>query len=363
MAWKYGTGSTRPEHLESPVTPVDGPRRGVSNPLVVIVVDGQRGQAACVPLPSMPPTNEAGLYDMERIEWLSHFTNVVTLPVAVLGFALAYYVFWKEHKRHSAGMLLDAYRNFYDSSNHRRIRATLEIGAADSGDRTALQKAVKKSINGEALASDEGELLHQLDDYLNFFQFIGWLLDHKDLRTSDVKGMFAYYVNDLCDERNAWLLTYIHEYSFTGLERLLRAACEWSSDVTLLFVYGSLRTRVAQETEQALLKGSRRMGKASFWGKLYDVGSYPGLVESWDARAVVHGELYEVSPSQLRELDKHEACGVEDGDEYVRRVCQVKGPNRRWVNAYVYIYNKDVVGLPLITGGDYVAYRRAQAKR
>jgi gamma-glutamylcyclotransferase (GGCT)/AIG2-like uncharacterized protein YtfP len=311
-------------------------------------------------LPSIPPTNETGRYAMERIEWISSLTNVVTLPVTVLGFALAYYVYWKEHGRHSAGMLLDAYKNFYDSSDHRRIRAALEIGAADSADRTALQKAVGKSINGEACASDEEEeLLHQLDEYLNFFQFIGWLLDHKDLKASDVKGMFSYYVKDLCDEQNSWLLPYIHHYGFRGLERLLRSASEWSSDVTLLFVYGSLRKRVAQETEQALLKGSRRIGKASFWGNLYDVGSYPGLIESWDAGAVVHGELYEVSPSQLRELDKHEACGVEDGQEYVRRVCQVKGPNRKWVNAYVYIYNKDTSGLRLIEGGDYVAYRRS----
>ena len=42
----------------------------------------------------------------------------------------------------------------------------------------------------------------------------------------------------------------------------------------------------------------------------------------------------------------------------MRRTCQVKGPEDDWLNAYVYIYNKVPNGLPLIAGGDYVAYRK-----
>ena len=74
----------------------------------------------------------------------------------------------------------------------------------------------------------------------------------------------------------------------------------------------------------------------------------------------MYGELFEVSPSQLPELDKHEGCNPEDGHEYVRRTCQVKGPKGSWVDAYVYIYNKAPNGLPLIAGGDYVAYRKSR---
>lgn len=190
---------------------------------------------------------------------------------------------------------------------------------------------------------------------------MGWLLDHKDLKEIDIRGMFSYYVADLCSDHNAWLLPYIHKFRFTGLERLLRSARDWSqSEPSVLFVYGTLRPQVAQESEKKLLRGSRHIGKGRFWGKLYDVGNYPGLVESWDHRDVVYGELFEVSASQLRELDRHEGCNPEDGHEYVRRACQVKGPGNDWVNAYVYIYNKDPNGLPLIAGGDYFAYRKSQ---
>ncbi len=89
-------------------------------------------------------------------------------------------------------------------------------------------------------------------------------------------------------------------------------------------------------------------------------GGHPGLIESWDLRDLVYGELFEVSPSQLLELDRHEGCSPEDGHEYVRRVCQVKGPGNDWVSAYVYIYNKVPNGLLLIAGGDYVAYRKSR---
>lgn len=322
----------------------------VASPLVAALVFGGTLFSVCLAL----------WWNQEYCEYVSSVASVASAVATVLAIAVAGYIYCKEHDRHSAGMLLDVYSRFYDSGEKRVLRVALEAGHDNSITRKTLKEAVRKAVKDEALTAVEEELLHQLDEYLNFFQFTGWLLNHKDLTANDVKGMFSYYVRDLCGDHNKWLLPYIHHYGFSGLERLLRSASEWSSDVKLLFVYGSLRKRVAEKTEQGLLKGSRRIGKASFWGKLYDVGSYPGLIESWDASSVVHGELYEVSPSQLRELDKHEACSVEDGEEYVRRVCQVKGPNRKWVHAYVYIYNKDTSGLRLIEGGDYVAYRISQ---
>ena len=294
------------------------------------------------------------------MEWISTVANVITAVATLLGFGLAFYFYRKEHGRHSAGVLLDAYSRFYDSVEKRHIRAALEASGQGTAEQRSLKECVRKAIAEEQLVLDgEQTLAHQLDEYLNFFQFMGWLLEHKDLKEADVRGMFSYYITDLCSDHNAWLSPYIHKFRFTGLERLLRSARGWSQDEpSVLFVYGTLRPQVAQEGEKKLLRGSRAIGKGRFWGKLYDVGSYPGLIESWDHRDVVYGELFEVSSSHLPELDKHEGCNPEDGYEYVRRACQVKGPEDDWVNAYVYIYNKVPNGLPLIAGGDYVAYRK-----
>jgi gamma-glutamylcyclotransferase (GGCT)/AIG2-like uncharacterized protein YtfP len=296
------------------------------------------------------------------MEWISTVANVLAVTATLIGFGLAFYFYRKEHGRHSAGMLLDAYSRFYDSSEKRGIRAALESSGQGTAERKRLEEVVRKAIADERLDTEnEATLTHQLDEYLNFFQFMGWLLEHKDLKEEDVRGMFAYYISDLCSAHNAWLLPYIHKFSFTGLERLLRSARDWpQGEPNVLFVYGTLRPQIAHESERTLLRGSRAIGKGRFWGKLYDLGNYPGLVESWDHRDVVHGELFEISQSQLLELDRHEGCNSEDGHEYVRMACQVKGPGNDWVNAYVYIYNKDPNGLPLIAGGDYVAHRKSQ---
>ena len=291
-------------------------------------------------------------------EQLSVAANLVSAAATLLAIAVAYYVYRREHDRHSAAMLLDAYSRFYDSREKRTIRAALEGGAHDSADRIILRDAVGKAVRSESLSQAEETFVQQLDEYLNFFQFIGWLLDHKDLDVNDVQGMFSYYVAELCSNHNAWLLPYLHKYGFSELEQLLRSASAWpQNDVALLFVYGTLRSRGAQDHEKSYLKGSRCVGRAQFWGKLYDLGEYPGLVESWNPQDLVHGELYEVTQSQLSALDEHEGCGLADGREYVRRACQVKGPGDAWRTAYVYIYNKDVNSHPHISCGDYVAHR------
>ena len=45
--------------------------------------------------------------------------------------------------------------------------------------------------------------------------------------------------------------------------------------------------------------------------------------------------------------------------QYARSQCQVQQrPGDTWPTAYVYIYNKDVIGKKLIDGGDYVSYRK-----
>lgn len=82
----------------------------------------------------------------------------------------------------------------------------------------------------------------------------------------------------------------------------------------LVFVYGSLKRGFALH---ALLQGQLCLGNAvtePFY-RLFDMGSYPGLVE-WPEGLAIHGEVYQVDSECLSRLD--EAEGVADR-LYVRR--------------------------------------------
>ena len=82
----------------------------------------------------------------------------------------------------------------------------------------------------------------------------------------------------------------------------------------LIFVYGSLKRGFALHP---LLQGQPCLGNAATAPlyRLFDLGSYPGLVE-WPDGLAIRGEVYRVDSDCLRRLD--EAEGVAER-HYVRR--------------------------------------------
>jgi gamma-glutamylcyclotransferase (GGCT)/AIG2-like uncharacterized protein YtfP len=82
----------------------------------------------------------------------------------------------------------------------------------------------------------------------------------------------------------------------------------------IVFVYGSLKRGYALHH---LLRSAQYLGTACTQPlyRLFDLGSYPGLVE-WPEGLPIHGELYAVTSQNLQRLD--EAEGVAEG-LYARR--------------------------------------------
>lgn len=89
---------------------------------------------------------------------------------------------------------------------------------------------------------------------------------------------------------------------------------EHPESLKVIFVYGSLKRGYALHH---LLNAATALGTARTQPlyRLFDLGSYPGLVE-WPDGVEVVGELYEVTAEQLKVLD--EAEGVDEG-WYARR--------------------------------------------
>jgi gamma-glutamylcyclotransferase (GGCT)/AIG2-like uncharacterized protein YtfP len=104
-----------------------------------------------------------------------------------------------------------------------------------------------------------------------------------------------------------------------------------------LFVYGTL---LAGEREHARLAGAERLGPARTEAifQLVDLGAYPALVA--DGTTAIHGELYRLERSALRDLDVFEQVPIlfqrmriplADGsqvDAYAMSPDQVRGRRR-----------------------------------
>jgi len=124
----------------------------------------------------------------------------------------------------------------------------------------------------------------------------------------------------------------------------------------LLFVYGTLRPGFDDPMADWLGKVARRAGRAVAQGRLYRVASYPAFVPG--GSDVVSGDLLALDDpaATLAVLDDYEECTgrFPEPHEYRRERLTVwgeKGP----VEAWIYIYNRNVGALTRIESGDFLA--------
>jgi gamma-glutamylcyclotransferase (GGCT)/AIG2-like uncharacterized protein YtfP len=126
----------------------------------------------------------------------------------------------------------------------------------------------------------------------------------------------------------------------------------------LLFVYGTLMRGFDHPMAQLLSRSADFVGEARCRGRLYRVKHYPGLVLSGNADDIVFGELFRLRrPAELlREFDMYEACGegFAEPTEYVRQLLQVARDDGAASEAWTYVYNWPVTGLPRIASGKFL---------
>lgn len=126
-----------------------------------------------------------------------------------------------------------------------------------------------------------------------------------------------------------------------------------------LFVYGTLMSAdsgaLGRAQRERLQSEARCLGSATIGGRLYDIGRYPGLIESADPADIVHGEVFalEDAPATFRWLDPYES--IVPGDhvlsEYARSERAVRLTSGVDVIAWVYIYNQDISAARLVASG------------
>lgn len=127
-----------------------------------------------------------------------------------------------------------------------------------------------------------------------------------------------------------------------------------------LFVYGTLRSDAGDSSYRYLKNNAEFIGKATFQGRLYDVGGYPGAVPSDDSSERVLGEVFLVKNPEntFRQVDEYEEYRPADHakGEYRREIWRVVLHSGETLNAWIYIYNLPTDGFPVIASGDYVCF-------
>lgn len=118
----------------------------------------------------------------------------------------------------------------------------------------------------------------------------------------------------------------------------------------MIFVYGALRKGASNDWR---MKDAQWLGPAEVKGTLLKIDWYPGLVLG--VGTSVKGEVYEVSPELMKELDEFEGIGLEDErkGEYHRIKAEVAFEEEP-LNVWIYEWLKGVEGYSVVENGDWL---------
>jgi len=130
-----------------------------------------------------------------------------------------------------------------------------------------------------------------------------------------------------------------------------------SASADYLFVYGTLRSDSGHPMNRTLEALGGRVGRGRVPGILYDLGSFPGAVETAETGAFVHGEVYLLRrPGRdLEALDGYEGLDARNPEsgEFRRSRISVELDTGGSLQAWIYLYNRPTAGLARIPTGDY----------
>ena len=128
-----------------------------------------------------------------------------------------------------------------------------------------------------------------------------------------------------------------------------------------LFVYGSLRSGFRHSAYEYISRFFNFVADAKVKGRLFDLGSYPGGVPASDDSFII-GELYKIKNEDefswaLGQLDDYEGLTVEPGESQLfRRELTDVYIDATITQAWIYWYNGDISGKPVIESGDLMQY-------
>jgi len=130
-----------------------------------------------------------------------------------------------------------------------------------------------------------------------------------------------------------------------------------------LFVYGSLLSGFKSPAYDYISSYFDLVSKGKVKGILYDMGDYPAAVPGGTSDQIIEGELYRIKNEgefswAIAQLDEYEGVMVEANQKplYRRETVEIMLPGGTTETAWIYWYNGDVAGRPLIESGNLLEY-------
>ena len=112
-----------------------------------------------------------------------------------------------------------------------------------------------------------------------------------------------------------------------------------------LFVYGTLQDPQNQ-VAQFLQSNAEFYADGYFHGRLFDLGDYPGAVESDKSEDKVYGSVFALKNAELifRILDEYEETGDQfaEPNEFVRTKTEIVVGKNEKLLCWIYLYNYPV---------------------
>jgi gamma-glutamylcyclotransferase (GGCT)/AIG2-like uncharacterized protein YtfP len=133
-----------------------------------------------------------------------------------------------------------------------------------------------------------------------------------------------------------------------------------NTPVLHLFVYGSLRQGFQNPVFDYIRNHFTFVANGKVEGALYDLGDFPAAVPNKSTTII--GELYKAKSEDdfywaITQLDDYEGLNPVEGEIalYKRELTPVSHDETETA-AWIYWYNSDVTGKPLIESGDMLEY-------
>jgi hypothetical protein len=132
--------------------------------------------------------------------------GVLQIAAYLVGFAAALGSLWQYRQnsiRERTRWLFELYRRFYEDTSLKAMRIRIDWGDT-----------------GFIAEEKDSDLLGDLDNFLNFFEFVAFLKKRSEITVEEIRAMFEYPLKMIAV--NGATLAYVRKYGYEELDALLK---------------------------------------------------------------------------------------------------------------------------------------------